>query len=308
VRLAALGLGVLAPAAARAVPIYALDTKPAQHLIGFDSADPSNLTSSFAISGLAANERLLGIDYRVNAAAPADAGTLYGVGSFGRIYTLNPATGAATFVTALSDSTTGSPVTLTGTNFGVDFNPNSGLLRIVSESNQNLSVDVTAATNNTFADANLNGPGSPIVANIAYDRSDTDGSTPTTLYGIDSNANALVTIGSINGSPTSPNSGAILTVGPLGTIDPVAAGGFDIAGAGTAYAALLPSTTSSTPPPVSSLYTIDLATGQATFVGTIGLQEDAIVIQGLAVAVPEPTGLALLGAGAGLLVRRSRRR
>src|SRR4051794_18801301 len=186
---AAVGLGVLVPVAAHAVPIFVVDTKAAQHLIAFDSADPSHLTSSLAVSGLAANERLLGIDFRVNAVAPADSGTLYGVGSFGRIYTLNPATGAATFVTAISDSTTGSAVTLTGTNFGIDFDPNSGLLRIVSESNQNLRVNVTAATNNTTADANLNGPGAPIVANIAYDRSDTNAGTATTLYGIDSNSN-----------------------------------------------------------------------------------------------------------------------
>jgi hypothetical protein len=308
--IAAAGFGVLAPVAAHAVPIFAIDTKAAQHLISFDSSNPSNLTSSFAVSGLAANERLLGIDFRVNAAAPADSGTLYAVGSFGRIYTLNPATGAATFVTALGDSTAGSPVTLTGTNFGVDFNPISGLLRIVTVSNQNLRVVVAAPTNNTTTDSNLRGgPGlPPIVANIAYDRSDTNPSTPTTLYGIDSNNNTLVTIGSVNGSPASPNTGTVITVGPLGSIDPVAAGGFDIAsGTGIAYAALLRASTTNTPPEVSSLYTIDLATGQATFLGAIGLPEDAVVIGGLAV-VPEPAGLALLGFGALLAARRRRAR
>ena len=51
-----------------------------------DSATPTTMTT-VAVSGLGAGEALIGIDYR-----PAD-GMLYAVGSTGRIYTVNPATG-----------------------------------------------------------------------------------------------------------------------------------------------------------------------------------------------------------------------
>lgn len=43
-------------------------------------------------------------------------GTLYGVDNGGGVYTIDPITGQATFVNALT-------VPLTGTVFGVDFNP-----------------------------------------------------------------------------------------------------------------------------------------------------------------------------------------
>ncbi|MGQ0600060.1 MAG: DUF4394 domain-containing protein, partial [Anaerolineales bacterium] len=74
-----------------------------------------------------------------------------------------------------------------------------------------------------------------------------------------------------------PNDGTLNTVGALG-VNASELAGFDIqARSGMAYAVLTaPSAT------VSRLYTINLATGAATLVGTIGGAE---VVRGLAVAL-----------------------
>jgi hypothetical protein len=76
----------IAAASAQAVTIYGLSTR--DQLVAFDSATPGTLQQASFITGLAANESLLGIDFR-----PA-TGQLYGLGSFGRIYTLNLNTGS----------------------------------------------------------------------------------------------------------------------------------------------------------------------------------------------------------------------
>ena len=85
----------------------------------------------------------------------------------------------------------------------------------------------------------------------------------TTLYGIDTGAAQLVLQGTIDGT-TSPNSGQVTAVGPLGV--PVLSNsdaGLDISSSGTAYAAL------TAPSGVSSVYTVNLSTGAATLVGDL---------------------------------------
>src|SRR5262249_33089756 len=89
----------------------------------------------------------------------------------------------------------------------------------------------------------------------------------TTLYGIDSGLNALVVQGSIGGSPVSPNTGQLFTVGSLGAgIDPNDLAGFDISSeSGAALASFNTDGGAAT-----QLYAINLATGAATLVGAIG--------------------------------------
>ena len=126
------------------------------------------------------------------------------------------------------------------------------------------------------------------------------GAAQTTLFGIDSGRDVLVRQGGINGSPT-PNGGQLTTLGPLGvnTIDDV---GFDISGVtGIAFASLTsrvgPLDTS------SDLYTINLSTGAATLVGSIGQfgGPGAFITRDIAapvgMPVPEPATAALLGFG-----------
>src|SRR5262249_29265857 len=135
----------------------------------------------------------------------------------------------------------------------------------------------------------------------AYDRNfDRASATtiPTTLYGISRATSSLVTQGGINGtSPGGPNGGLITPVGALGVVlNPTADAGFDITpgpGLGTAFAALTVGTS-------TALYRIDLNTGAATPIGTIG--DGMTQLSGLAI-VPDNIMVTGADAGTGSLVR-----
>ncbi len=240
-------------------------------LIAFDSATPATVLATVKVKGLQRSESLLGIDFR-----PAN-NQLYGLGSSNRLYTIDPVSGDAT---AVGTSTLGVP--LSGTEFGFDFNPAADRVRVVSGSGQNLRinpndgavVDSDANTPGLQADGNLAyGAGdvhitqAPSVIAVAYTNNDNNGATPTTLFGIDSDQNTLVRQGSPDGSPVSPNTGNLFTVGTL-NVDVGAIGGFDVVTSGAANNAL--AALSTNPRRASQLYTIDLGTGAATAVGNIG--------------------------------------
>lgn len=277
--------------AAHAVDVYGLSTR--NQLVRFDSATPGMISQSSFIWGLAANEELVGIDFR-----PA-TGSLYGVGSFGRIYTLDTMSGMATFVTSLTDSVTGAPLSLMGTEFGVDFNPVPDRLRVTSNQGQNLRINVMTGV--TVVDGMLNqASGSPFIVASAYTNSRA-GATTTTLYNIDSVSDMLT-------RQIPPNDGTQVNVGMLG-MDVSALAGFDIrttSGIDTAYAALQPAGTG-----YSRFAQINLMTGMATDIGVIGSNQstDPLAIRDIAVApVPEPGTLAALGAGLLTIIRRRKAR
>src|SRR5215510_11959267 len=81
-------------------------------LITWDSSNPANILSGVAMQGMMPNESIIGLDAR-----PAN-GQVYGVGSFGHLYSLNLTTGQAT--QAGSGSFTPA---LNGSQFGTDWNP-----------------------------------------------------------------------------------------------------------------------------------------------------------------------------------------
>lgn len=285
----ALALGGFSPSAS-AVTIYGLSTR--NELVRFDSATPGTLQQASFITGLAANEGLLGIDFR-----PA-TGELYALGSFGRIYTLNTSTGAATFMSSIFNAANSQPIALSGTEFGIDFNPVPDRLRITSNLGQNLRVNV--ATGSTTIDGTLNqASGSPYIVASAY-TNNFAGATTTTLYNIDSSSDMLTI-------QNPPNNGTQVNVGMLGA-DVTALAGMDILTSGatnTAYAALQIAGTSG-----SRFATINLATGAATFTGAIGGEQtsDSLAIRDIAVqAVPEPTTMVALGLGAAALLRRRKK-
>src|SRR5262249_17421238 len=152
----------------------------------------------------------------------------------------------------------------------VDFNPVPDRLRVVSDADQNLrlnpnnaavaGVDGTLSYAATDASANAD----PNIVGVAY-TNNYAGATSTTLYFIDSGMDILGIQGSIGGSPVSPNTGQLSTVGKL-NVDTTDLVGFDIAPVtNAAFASLTPQGADQ-----SQLYTINLSTGAATPIGTIG--------------------------------------
>lgn len=221
-------------------------------LVLFPSNDPEDV-SVVKLKGLQDGEEILGVDARPS------TGQLYALGSSSRLYTINLATHRATQV---GSGTLSTP--LQGSKFGFDFNPTVDRIRVVSDSGQNMRLNPTngavVAVDGSLAYAtNDTGFGtSPVVGGAAYINNDNDPATGTTLFDIDSARDVLVT-------QIPPNSGVLNTVGSLG-VNTTSVVGFDVAASdGTAYASLLLDGDKR-----AGLYTINLSTGAATFLGTIG--------------------------------------
>jgi hypothetical protein len=238
------------------------------------------------ISGLAANERLLGVDLR-----PTD-GLVYGLTSQNRLYTLDTMTGAATFKTSLTGAS------LTGQSIGIDFNPvadfgGGSSLRVVTGTGNNYAINANTGVVGNTAGANI---GSSYTA-VAYTNSN-PGVTPasTGLYYVNTNTDSLNFLANGFNNPA----GGIQTVGFLG-VDALSASGFDILGNGKAYALFnLDNGTLD-----SQLFSINLMTGAATYVTTLNGTFNGLT--GVA-AVPEPTNVAFLLAGLGLIASAIARR
>lgn len=273
----------LAGTTASAVTLVGLTS--ANELARFDSASIGT-ASRVAITGLAAGDRLVGIDLR-----PSN-NQLYGVSLSQNLYTLDATTGAATFVAALSI-----PVVSGSLGWGIDFNPvadyaGATSLRFVSSAGGNFAINA-----NTGAVGNSTNTIAPGYTAVAYSQSVPlagAGPASTALYYINSGDDTLAMAAGAFNTPT------ITTIGPLG-IDVLRANGLEIAPDGMAYAALTTDMGSSL---VSSLYRIDLGTGQATMLG-----EFNGTLAGLALApVPEPATWGLMAAGVALISMRRRSR
>ena len=257
---------------------------PNNTLVTLDSSNPGTLATSQVVMGLSEGERLVGIDYR-----PA-TGQLYGLGRSSRLYTIDLATAQASMVGTSSFD----PI-LAGDAFGFDFNPTVDRIRVVSDSGQNLRLHpVTGAAVATDKGLNYSSMDpsvgqSPQVVGSAYTQNRA-GAVSTTLYGIDSVMDTLV-------RQVPPNDGVLSTVGSLG-VNFTDMAGFDISGAsGSAFASLVKAGES-----WSGLYSIDLNTGNASWLGDIGSRQAFTDIT----VVPEPSwlGLAALAGSAFFLMRK----
>lgn len=245
-------------------------------LIQFDSDSPTLVSIVGALDGLGNDEAVLGLDYR-----PLTRG-LYAITSANRLIRIDRHDGVVTAVSTAPFSTA-----LSGESFGFDFNPAIDRIRAVSDADQNLVINPISgvlqlvATPVAYIAGDSNAGANPNVVHHAYDQNNVN--TPATqLRAIDTNLDVLV--------KQANNAGTLETIGALG-VDFSSIGGFDVSGAtGIAYAIstddLLPLLGQST------LYTIDLATGAATFAGIVGIPLiDLFSVEGMTVR-PEPTCVA----------------
>jgi hypothetical protein len=252
-------------------------------LIRFDSATPGMTSTPVNITGLTSGDMLVGIDAR-----PAN-GLIYGLGlngTVGRLYTIDAFTGMATL-----QSTINTPVM--GNFFGMSFNPVPDRLRLVSDTGQNLRINVdTGVTlvdgSIAYASGDPNAGSTPMIVASAYTNA-FPGATATTLYNIDMNSQSLVT-------QIPPNDGTLNTVGSLGDIA-FPESSFDIVAGSNRGLVVLNG---------FELLEINLATGNTTFVGAINTPSSLVAFT--ANAVPEPSSLLLLAmAGSVSLLLRRRR-
>jgi len=263
--------------ALRKETVYAVTAS--NQLVKFNAGQPGRILSRQPLAGLQGGEVLLGIDYRVA------RGWLYGLGSSGRLYRINTGDGAVTMIGS-------APVAVmpTGSEVGFDFNPTVDRIRVVSSSkgeNMRLHPDTGAVV-----DSDPNAPGLQVDGPLAYAPGDVHaGQTPgiaaagytynkqdekiTTNFAIDALHRTLVTQGSREGRTpaVSPNTGLLYTVGALGAgeIEKVS---FDIADvSGAAFmAASRPGESQ------SAWYEVNLDSGKAARIGTIGVSERVIGI------------------------------
>lgn len=253
-------------------------------LVNFDTATPGT-TSAVNVTGLLGGDFLSGIDSR-----PAN-GALFGFavnGTTGRLYSIDRATGAASLQSTISTA-------LSGNFFGVDFNPTVDRLRIVSDTGQNLRVNVDTGAALVdgalqFAAGDPNVGTTPQVVAAAYSNN-FGNAVSTTLYTLDLATQSLLT-------QAPPNAGTLNTIGSLsGILFPEAA--FDISGmTGLAYAVLNG----------FELVQVDLTSGATSSLGAINAPGSIVGFAAPSVtAVPEPGSalLVALGSAAWIGIRRS---
>lgn len=223
------------------------------------------IESSGEVTGLGADESLVGGDVR-----PAD-GKLYALSNTGKLYAIDLATGEATLTSTLaadaSDAT--SPYTaLSGTSFGVDFNPVVDRLRVVSDDGQNLRINAdTGATNTDTALTSLN------VTAAGYSES-FSAACRTRLYVVDSMEKTLLL-------QDPPNDGKLTTIGSLGAATFAEVTSFEIYVSATGNQGVLASKSTSD----TQLWDVDLATGAASNPRSVTLAEGESLI-GMGVLPP----------------------
>lgn len=253
----------------------------------FDSRTP-NTVSRRTVSGLAASEQLIGIDYRF--APLASATTPAGLFGLARTGTAGAArlvridiSGSNAAVTAVGSGFT---LPFTGSNIGFDFNPVVDRIRVVdADSRTNLRINPDTGA---LVDADPNAAGAQTDTAVAYDSGDSNtgqtprlvgaaytnnvvGTTSTINYAIDAARGTLVTQGRPANSAVagdvavSPNTGRLFTVGTLSVASSSGSGlGFDIAPTtNNAFVA----TGGSTP----RLYAVNLGTATTTGGANISL-------------------------------------
>jgi hypothetical protein len=270
-------------------------------IIPFDTVNPSNLNAAVSVTGLAAGENLVGIDFRPQNGRLYGLALNSGVGSV-QLYAISIQTGVATAVGSLGAflNAGGTPVQIAGLEFGFDFNPTVDRIRVVTSGGQNFrinpnnggAVDADPVTGGIQQDGNING-GTTVVDATAYTNNSPNVGA-TTQYTLDSTTNSLFIQNPPNGGTQTTPLPVTLNGSPL---DFTAVNGLDIpsgvnvatsntAATGRAFSAL-------TVGGVTELYAIELSTGVAIRVGPIGT--GATPVQGFALQNQASAGTPIVG-------------
>ena len=220
------------------------------------------------ISGLQAGDSLVDIDVFFSGDR-----RLYGLGTSGTLYTLNPATGLAT--ANVPNAALGSPT-------AIDFNPTADRLRVFSEdSNFRITPNTGAVTSDgllAYAAGDANAGANPNLRAAAY-INNVDAPGVTSLFSIDAELDTL------NLHSGGPQFSVLNTVADLSLNGlPFDIGqnvGFDVLspGIGNNYAFLSDG---------NDLYSINLADGRLAALGTVASNAQ---LRSIAVAVPEASTL-----------------
>lgn len=196
----------------------------------FSPFAPSVIGNDVEITGLAAGERLVGIDVR-----PATA-ELFGITDASTIYVIDPSNGQARPISAAF-----API-IDGDLLGFDFNPTVDRIRVVDDAGQNLRLNPetgmigknadtgipTVDGMTAYAETDANAGARPLLSGAGYTNS-VAGAESTKLYVIDTAQDTLAI-------QDPPNEGVLWTIGSLGA-EFDGAVGFDIAASGLAFIA-----------------------------------------------------------------------
>jgi outer membrane protein assembly factor BamB len=209
------------------------------------SFDTKTLKSGKKVAIKGVNGRVAGIDMR-----PSD-GQLYAVTTDGSVYTVDAATGQATFKVKLEK------MLPANTKPTIDFNPAADRLRLMGADGTSLRANledgkVTVDGSHKYADGDKSAGKKPNVIAGAYSNS-VKGTKETTLYNIDGTLGTYL-------KQAPPNDGVLGTLGATGIKAQSIA--FDIstdaAGKNTGFAVA-----------GGTLYTMDVASGASTRVGKV---------------------------------------
>lgn len=209
-------------------------------LLYFENGNLTTPVEMVAITGFASGESIISIDYR-----PA-TGQLYALSSGSRLYIINENSGVATPLGMMAFSPA-----IEGGAASIDFNPTVDRIRLVSESGQNLRLHPeTGAV--VATDGRINGGMNPKIGAVAYTNS-ISGAATTILFDIDLATDKLY-------QQVPPNDGGLMEVGDLG-VDLEGMTDMDILADNSLAMAVSRMDTE------SRLYSIDLSSGAATWVG-----------------------------------------
>lgn len=272
--------------------IVAVNT--ANELLSFNRQTPNNIQTRVAVSpALAVGEQLVGVDYRPGDIGATDSPKVYGLikgTTTSRVVALNPQTGVVSASIVLvpdpADTAGEAPYTnLTGTDFGMDFDPAADRLRVVSDTGENLRVRLfddpaTGGTNEagfTITDAALSGAvtgatGAAYTSNFA--------GAPGTVLMLIADDKLLI--------QNPPSDGTTTLVAALsgGVSDIGAITGFDITGDADFNTLGYLAATDTDGAGNTEFYEVNLFNGATTFKGAIGLGNE--VIRGVAIVPAQP--------------------